>query len=648
MQTNSTRRPAAWALRLTAVLGAAVTAAALAAAPAQADTMLPPVVPTLTSANPVDNTPHARDGDVKVFAEIGDTVYAGGGFTQVKAPSATTWTTRRHLFAFNRSTGAINTSFVPTVDGAVSALAISPTGKLIVGGTFRTVNGVARKGLVALEPTTGAIATSFAGVADGGIVRRAVVHGNRLYVAGAFNYINGRRHNLIARLDATTGAVDQTFQVDATVSRRGQALVWGLAVAPDGGTMVAVGNFTQVNGLPRNQVVMIDLTPASPVVADWSTQQFVAPCYSASFPFYARDVDFSDDGSYFVIGSDGGRPVGGYCDMVTRWETSARGDNQTASWIASTGSDSVTSVEAADGVVYAAGHFRWLNNANGNDKAGNGAIDRFGYVALDPQNGMPLSWNPTRTGAPTGTTSWGPIVAELWRGSAGIYAGFDSDGAGREYHGRMALFPLAGGRTVPIRTAPTATAGFLYVGAGNGRLTRVPFDGTTLGTATTAPQTLPATAQSTFLTGSVLHWSETVAGTRGRLMAGTLGRSVVGAGRLASGYNAWFDATAMTGSFYLNGRLYYTRTGQNQLLYRHFEPDGSTIGDTEFTVPSTGVTWSDVRGMTLVNGTLVFGSATGSLSAVPFDGLSVTGSTARPVTSAGVAWKDETLFYAAF
>src|SRR5205085_288831 len=116
-----------------------------------------------------------------------------------------------------------------------------------------------------------------------------------------------------------------------------------------------------------------------------------------------------------------------------RFETADRGA-VTATWVDRTGNDSVTSLEVADGVIYVAGHFRWLSNANGADSKGDGGIDRYGFGALDPSNGMPLAWNPTRSPGdqlPAGGVDWGPIVWELWKGPAGLYIGQDSDGVGQ-------------------------------------------------------------------------------------------------------------------------------------------------------------------------------------------------------------------------
>ncbi|WP_433392750.1 hypothetical protein [Micromonospora sp. KLBMP9576] len=637
---------------------ALVTAAAVLAVPTgtSAAVVPAPESATLVSANPADATPHAKDGETRAFAQVGSTVYVGGSFTQIRQTASAAWTTRRYLFGYDRTSGTISTTFLPVLDGAVNTMVAGPGGTLIVGGTFKTVNGVARKNLVALDPATGEIVDSWVGRSDGGTVRDLALHGNWLYVAGAFNWLNGTAHVGLGRLNATTGAIDPTFVVDATVGRRGTTpYAWTLDVSPDGGTLVVGGNFTLVNGLPRNQMALVDLS-GTPTVLDWSTEKFVAPCADpTTFVHYVQDVKFGADGTWFVVGTNGGAGwPAAYCDALVRFETAARGAGQLATWADYTGNDTITSVEVADNVIYLGGHFRWLNNPNASDAAGNGAVDRLGIAAVTPATGMPVNWNPRRSGSasmPAGTSNWGSSVPVLWRGSDGLYFGHNSDGMGNEYHGRLGMFPLAGGRTITPKNAPTETAGNLYVGTGAGTLAKVPFDGASLGTPTTVSQPQYTAAGATWRVADRIYWSHTVAGTPtgSRIDISLFNGAAIGAPWEASGYNDWYNPALLTGAFYLDGRLYYTRTGANALYYRYFEIDGNYLGATEFTLPTAGVTWSTVRGMAWVAGRVVYGATDGTLRSVPFDPTAVpavAGAAATVVPpAAGVTWSTPSTFF---
>ncbi|MEU8301004.1 hypothetical protein AB0C04_27415 [Micromonospora sp. NPDC048909] len=626
-----------------------VTSAAVVPTPAPA---------TVVSANPANATPHARDGETRAFAEVGNLVFVGGSFTQIRQTASSAWVTQRYLFAYDRSTGTISTGFLPVLDGAVNTLIAGPGGTLIVGGTFKNVNGVARRNLVALNPTTGAIIDSWVGRSDGGTVRDLVLHGNWLYVAGAFNWLNGTAHAGLGRLNATTGAIDPTFNINATVGRHSTtSYVWTIDVSPDGGTLAVGGNFLNVNDLPRNQMALVDLT-GTPTVLDWSTEKFVPPCAApATFVHYVQDVKFGGDGSWFVVGTNGGAGwPAAYCDALVRFETANRGSGQLATWVDFTGNDTVTSVEVADNVIYLGGHFRWLNNPNASDNAGAGAVDRLGIGAVTPATGMPINWNPRRSGGsalPSGASSWGSAVPVLWRGSDGLYFGHNSDGMGEEYHGRLGMFPLAGGRTITPRNPPTATTGNLYLGTGPGTVAKVPFNGTTLGTPTTVSQPNYTAAGATWRVDDRIYWSHAVAGTPtgSRIDISLFNGGAIGAPWEASGYNDWYNPAALTGAFFLNGRLYYTRSGANALYYRYFEIDGNYLGATEFSLPTTGVTWSTVRGMAWVGGRIVYGATDGTLRSVPFDPTAApvvdgTATTVVATATPELTWSSPSTFFA--
>ena len=189
--------------RILSGTGAVISALALMLGsgplPAQASQAQSKVV----SANPSDNTPQIVLGTsgqtVFTFAQIGSTVYAGGRFTQVQNPARTVTYSRQNFFAYNASTGAVdalNLSF----DGIVQTLVPSADGKaLYIGGSFKTVNGIARKAIVKYDLATQQIDPTFNAPTAGGTVADAKLVNGRLIVAGTLT-------KYLLALDPTTGA----------------------------------------------------------------------------------------------------------------------------------------------------------------------------------------------------------------------------------------------------------------------------------------------------------------------------------------------------------------------------------------------------------------------------------------------------------
>ena len=79
--------------------------------------------PVVVSDNPADWTPHVIDGRVNAVLQVGDTVFAGGTFTQVKDADSADIIDQPYLMAFDADTGVIDTRFAPQLNGRVEALA---------------------------------------------------------------------------------------------------------------------------------------------------------------------------------------------------------------------------------------------------------------------------------------------------------------------------------------------------------------------------------------------------------------------------------------------------------------------------------------------------------------------------------------------
>src|SRR5215210_7443755 len=201
---------------------------------------------SIVSANPADNTPQALDGQVRAIAVVGDRVVVGGSFTQIRNQGSTTMLAQPYLFAFDRATGAIDTSFLPQLDDRVEALAAAPDGhSVFVGGYFDTVNGVARDDLTKLDVATGIEDPVFRSTTSSH-VRDLVVRGGVLFVAGAFCKIKGEPRCGVAAVDPTSGRVNPNLDLPFTDARNGIREVTKIDVTPDGSKLVAIGNFTRV------------------------------------------------------------------------------------------------------------------------------------------------------------------------------------------------------------------------------------------------------------------------------------------------------------------------------------------------------------------------------------------------------------------
>src|ERR1022692_3115886 len=98
-------------------------------------------------------------------------VYVGGAFTSVRPPGdplGTGEVPRTYLAAFS-STGSLM-PFDPTLNGEVTALAVSPDGTtLYAGGSFTQVDGLNQKYLAAFSTATGAQIPTWTPTATGSV-----------------------------------------------------------------------------------------------------------------------------------------------------------------------------------------------------------------------------------------------------------------------------------------------------------------------------------------------------------------------------------------------------------------------------------------------------------------------------------------------
>ncbi|PPA58678.1 malectin domain-containing carbohydrate-binding protein [Micromonospora chalcea] len=408
---------------------------------------------------PSTASPDVQDGSVDAIHDAGTKIIAGGSFTRVQNRNSDVDIPRDYLLAFDKATGTVDTAFAPTLDNEVTAVTGGPTANTVfVAGKFNTVNGVTRRKVALLDVNTGAVVTSFAPPAFNGLIKDIALVGNRLLVGGIFTTAgNPNPRGGLASLNATTGAVDSYLTTTLTENHNWDGVSGAkagvgaekLAVSPDGTQLVVIGNFKKADGVLHDQIVKIDLGATAATVADWNTARYTPRCKWQSFDSYVRDVAFSPDNSYFVVVTTGAPYSGTLCDTAARWEAGATGSALQPTWVDYSGGDTFLSVGISEEAVYVGGHLRWLNNTTGTDNARAGAVGRASIAALDPANGLPLSWNPGRHPRGIGASEMLVTPTGLWVGGDTLWIG--NFQYRRE---RIAFFPLAGGTAVH----PTTTA----------------------------------------------------------------------------------------------------------------------------------------------------------------------------------------------
>ncbi|GAA3397441.1 fibronectin type III domain-containing protein [Cryptosporangium minutisporangium] len=138
--------------------------------------------PTANAARvnpPLDRrfAPRGINSRVRALAVGPRTVYAGGLFTQAGGAA------RERVAAFDRRTGAV-TTFNASADGEVIAMSLSADySRLVVGGNYNTLNGVAQHALGAVSPSTGrSTAWAWRGVPRTSYITDMAVDSNAVYL----------------------------------------------------------------------------------------------------------------------------------------------------------------------------------------------------------------------------------------------------------------------------------------------------------------------------------------------------------------------------------------------------------------------------------------------------------------------------------
>jgi PKD domain len=668
-----------------AVLGV-LTSIALAAGSAQA---LQAKQTRLVSAIPGTHTPAINNGVVSAIAQVGNEIFLGGTFTSVSPvgnPSKSY--TVDNMVAFNARTGALALGFQPKMNGSIATIAAGPSAQEVyVGGDFTWIDGRQMR-VALLNTSTGKIVSGWRPSSMIGIIGRVILTHGRLFVGGSFTTVGGKNHDGLVALVPKTGKVTSYINLNFTGHHNygvnchprqrscanGRVGLKAMDINAAGTRLVAIGNFTHVGGVQRDQVAVLELGKKKVWVDPrWATGAYTAGCDDGGrgFDSYVRDVQFAPNGSYFVVVATGGRGTNhdgskSSCDAAARFNTHSHGKDIRPVWLDYTGEDSLWSVAVTGTAVYVGGHQRWQNNPLGRNRAAEGAVPRPGLAALSPLSGLPLAWNPGRNPRGNGAFALLATSRGLWVGSDTDQIGPPSDLFTRP---KIAFFPLVGGAAVPANFTP-ALPGRLYLAgatstkaANPNRLAFREFNGRSLGKERTLSTAVPwGSVRGAFTVAGKVIYGKSDGNLYQRSFNGAkVGHEVeldpfndpiwdnVHTGsdhglQTYQGAASTFTAEipSVTSMFYRSGRLYYTLANRAAMHWRWFTPQPGVVGATEFTVHSS-LNWSHVEGAVLSGGRLYYASkATGQLHSVRWSAIAPKGKTS--LVSAAKDWASRGLF----
>ena len=187
-------------------------------------------------------------------------IVVGGSFTTLNSVS------RIRLVRLN-SDGTLDSAFytnlgTSVLNGSVATVNIQADGKILLTGQFSSFNGNSRGGIFRLN-SDGTEDTTFAtniGSASGFAINHSIVQSDgKILLAGFFNTFNGSTVNKLVRLNSN-GTIDTTFQTNIGTAFSqitiGTATYY-IAILSTGKILVG-GEFTLFNGNTRNRIVRLN------------------------------------------------------------------------------------------------------------------------------------------------------------------------------------------------------------------------------------------------------------------------------------------------------------------------------------------------------------------------------------------------------
>ena len=326
------------------------------------------------------------NGTINAQALSGTTLYVGGSFTYVGAPTGSGVPVD--------TLGGVARAAFPRVNGQIAAAASDGAGGWYVGGSFSDVGGVAREN-AARVLADGTVSSWNPGA--NGAVRALAVAGGTVYLGGEFTSVAGQARDRLAAVDTAAGTPTAWNPgADNTVR----------ALVVRGADVLVGGQFTVAGGQVRNRIAALDAATGAARAWNPNANSTVYALASAGDTVYAG-------GQFTTIGGQTRNRLAALhaaSGLATSWNPGPNG--------------TVLALAAGDGTVYAGGSF-----------TGIGGQVRNRLAALDAATGLATSWNPNASNT---------VQCVALRGAT-LYAGGDFTTVGGQARSRVAALSRATG-----------------------------------------------------------------------------------------------------------------------------------------------------------------------------------------------------------